>query len=145
MATETKVHRAYRNHKSSAKQRSIPFQLSFYQWWSIWRVSGRLDNRGRFRGNYCMARFGDKGAYEVGNVKIVTVTQNGTEKKLSAESRARISAANKGYALSPGLRAKISAGNKKWHREHPNSFSEERRAMLRKTLAKTKQRYRQPV
>jgi hypothetical protein len=137
--------RAYANHKSNAKQRGIPFLLTFEQWLAIWIASGRLDERGHFKGQYVMARFKDRGAYETGNVRIITVSENGTEKKVDAKGCARMSAAQKGHTrflFSPESRAKLSASLRRWHQQHPNSFSEERRAMLRDTLAKTRARMR---
>lgn len=64
-----------------ARNRGITFQLSFKQWFSIWQNSGRLHRRGKQNGQYVMARFGDRGPYATGNVKIVTINQNGHESK----------------------------------------------------------------
>lgn len=67
---------AYARQKNSAAQRGIPFTLTLWQWWTIWQESGHWEQRGRGRGMYCMARIGDSGAYEVGNVRIVTNEEN---------------------------------------------------------------------
>jgi hypothetical protein len=64
----------YRKQKSNAKSRGIPFRLTFEQWWSIWEESGMYKYRGR-RG-FVMGRISDDGAYEVGNVEIVSATDN---------------------------------------------------------------------
>ncbi|MGZ8892907.1 MAG: hypothetical protein ACXW1R_08270 [Halobacteriota archaeon] len=56
--------------------RGIPFLLTFDKWWNIWQQSGHYSERGCGSGKYCMARFGDQGAYEVGNVKIITNGEN---------------------------------------------------------------------
>jgi hypothetical protein len=93
------VRRQYTNHKASAKQRGIPFLLTYAQWLAVWQASGRLDRRGHMPDNYCMARFGDRGAYAVGNVKIITMAENGSERvypsgrKLPANTKKKISAA----------------------------------------------------
>lgn len=61
---------AFRGHKSRAKERGIDFQLSFSEWWGIWRDHYHL--RGGARDSLCMGRFGDTGPYAVGNVYITT-------------------------------------------------------------------------
>lgn len=66
----------------SARWRGIEFKLSFDEWWEIWQKSGHWQERGRGVDKYCMARIGDKGAYEVGNVKIVTGSRNSSEKTM---------------------------------------------------------------
>src|SRR5258708_20675452 len=66
----------FKAHKDNARSRGIPFELTFEQWMSIWRNSGRLSQRGRGRGEFVMARFGDIGPYAVDNVQIVTTGQN---------------------------------------------------------------------
>lgn len=62
----------YYNHKSSAKQRGIKFNMTYDQWLNIWLISGKIKQRGF----YCMSRIKDKGAYEIGNVFIQTNAQN---------------------------------------------------------------------
>jgi len=42
-----------------------------------------------------MARFGDRGAYEVGNIRICTVAENMKERRLTTATRAKLSAANR--------------------------------------------------
>lgn len=69
----------YRAHIFSAKGRGIPFLMSFTEWFDMWWQSGHWHERGCRRGEYCMARYGDKGPYEVGNVRICTVEENGAE------------------------------------------------------------------
>lgn len=70
----------YRAHIQNARARSIPFRLTFEQWWRIWQRSGKWKQRGNRSENYCMARPGDKGAYEIGNVKICTNKENRGDK-----------------------------------------------------------------
>ena len=66
----------YAMHKSSAKQRGIPFRLTFEEWWALWQASGRWDERGRLGRQYCMARRSGQGAFEVGNVVICRNLKN---------------------------------------------------------------------
>jgi hypothetical protein len=85
------LRRRYSMQKSGARVRGIEFRLSYEQWLAIWTESGHLDERGRGPAKYCMARCGDRGAYEVGNVKIITLTENVAETwaNLSDEARAK--------------------------------------------------------
>jgi len=69
----------YHQHKGKAQYRGIEFLLSFEEWWGLWEASGKWDQRGRRKDQYVMARFGDQGAYEPGNVKICLVSENVAE------------------------------------------------------------------
>jgi hypothetical protein len=62
----------YRKHKSNAKSRGIPFRLTFPEWWKIWKDSGMYERGGRF----VMHRFSDEGPYAVGNVEIISRSDN---------------------------------------------------------------------
>lgn len=62
-------------HKHRAKQSGVPFNLSFREWLGVW--GGKLSERGL--GKLVMCRTDDKGAYEVGNVRIDTQTNNNRE------------------------------------------------------------------
>lgn len=64
--------------KRNADTRGIEFDITFAEWWDIWERSGRWLERGR-GGGYCMARFGDSGAYSLSNVKIIPAKQNNSE------------------------------------------------------------------
>ena len=66
----------FSKHKARAKQDNIEFKFTFEQWWDIWQQSGHWENRGKCKGQYCMSRYGDLGAYEIGNVFIQLTTQN---------------------------------------------------------------------
>jgi len=66
----------YHNQKSRAKVRGIKWKLSFEEWWAWWQATGCYHKRGRRKGRYQMARRGDAGAYELGNIECVTVEQN---------------------------------------------------------------------
>ena len=66
------IRRAYKAQADSSKQRGIPF-LFTYEEWCRWWFSHLgphwFKMRGRGRGKYQMARFGDDGPYVDGNVE----------------------------------------------------------------------------
>lgn len=62
--------------RAHAKERGIPFLLTFGEWLDIWTRSGKLEKRGKGRGRYCMARFNDQGAYQTTNVEIIPYEKN---------------------------------------------------------------------
>lgn len=66
---------AFQRHRNLAKFRGIGFELTIWEWWTIWQESGRWDQRGRGHG-YMMCRKGDVGPYAVGNVFIATGAHN---------------------------------------------------------------------
>lgn len=77
---EVFIRRAYRLQRHHSKQRNIPFLLTFEEWSALWVESGKWEQRGRLKGQYVMARFGDQGAYEVGNVRICLAEENRAER-----------------------------------------------------------------
>ena len=99
---------AYNTHEKDAKERGISFELSIDDWLEIWIKSGHFFDRGHKKGQYCMARFGDKGPYAVNNVKIILHSENVVEglrgKPKSEQTRQRMS-----KPKSPEHRAKIIA------------------------------------
>ena len=66
---------AYSQQRANARVRGIPWRVTLAQWWSIWLASGKWHQRGRGLG-YVMCRFGDSGAYEVGNLYIAGMGDN---------------------------------------------------------------------
>ena len=71
------LHR-FTQQKRHSYRRGIEWNLIFAEWWSFWERSGKWDKRGRGNG-YVMARHGDKGGYEIGNVKIISAKENQSE------------------------------------------------------------------
>ena len=84
-----KLRASYTRQKGRAKERGIPFLLTLEEWLSIWESSGHLGERGVGKGQYVMARNGDKGPYAVGNVKIITTGDNAREVQQTKELRKR--------------------------------------------------------
>jgi hypothetical protein len=76
----------YSQHKRSAKQRGIEFRLTFEEWWKLWEP--HWENRGSGHEQLVMCRFGDKGGYEVGNVRIATVRENAKTRGVVAKTHA---------------------------------------------------------
>lgn len=87
--------RRYAVQKGDAKRRRIAFLLTFDEWLKIWTESGHLGESGSFAGQYCMARRGDRGAYEIGNVRICTVEENHREMQHEPYARAMIAESNR--------------------------------------------------
>jgi hypothetical protein len=74
--------RRYERHRRGAARRGIGFELTFAEWWRIWRDSGKYDRMGTHYGEYVMARHGDLGPYAVGNVEIQLATTNSSDANL---------------------------------------------------------------
>lgn len=64
----------FQEQRSNSKKRGVPFLFTFQAWWKIWQDSGHWPERRK--GGYVMARFDDVGAYEPGNVRIITQADN---------------------------------------------------------------------
>ncbi len=69
---------AFNCQRQNAKVRDIEWRLNLAQWWSLWERSGKWGERGRGKDKFVMCRFGDNGAYEIGNVYIATLSHNST-------------------------------------------------------------------
>lgn len=70
--------RRFNEQKRNAGVRDIGWELSFWQWWSIWQHSGKWSQRGRGQG-YMMCRKGDVGPYAIDNVFIATGCENSSQ------------------------------------------------------------------
>lgn len=114
----------YDEHKQSSRVRGIQFLLTFEEWCRIWIDSGHWEERGCHRGEYCMARFGDKGPYAVGNVKIILHTQNLSESSFEGRSEKA-----RGRKHSLETREKIRQGRIGW-KHTPESLEKMRIAKL---------------
>ena len=80
----------FRDQRMRAKQRHVPWTLTFGQWWGIWTRSGQWAKRGRLAGDSAvMARHGDDGPYSVGNVYITTLAKNFVDSHLFRGHRIR--------------------------------------------------------
>lgn len=66
----------YTKQRINATLRGIGFNISLIDWCNIWINSGKFSQRGKGKNRYVMARKGDKGVYEVGNVLIISAVDN---------------------------------------------------------------------
>ena len=96
--------RKFQNHKDNSKQRNAQFLLTFDEWFKIWIDSGFIAQRGRGSGKYCMARFGDKGDYVLGNVKIISYEENEAELWARPETLQKIRKALVGNSYAKGYK-----------------------------------------
>ena len=125
---------AFRTQRKNAKKRGIEFNMAFDEWKTVWLDSGKWVLRGRNLGQYVMSRFGDIGAYTLGNVFIGTNTDNTREALLrrvyTDELRKKLSSANRGVPhlkargvkrgpLSDEVKAKLRAANS--GKKNPNA------------------------
>jgi hypothetical protein len=68
--------RAFARQRENAHKRGVEFKFKLWEWWSVWRDSGKWEDRGLQVGQYVMCRIGDVGAYEPSNVFIDTSINN---------------------------------------------------------------------
>lgn len=79
---------AYNRQRHHAKQRLIPFDLTFHEWWDIW--SNYYHNRGNGSDRLCMGRNNDSGGYTHGNVYICTNSQNNSDSAKFAKNKVKV-------------------------------------------------------
>lgn len=76
------AYKRFAKQRSHARERGIAWELSFAQWWGIWRASGLWAERGCSHSYAAvMARDGDQGPYSVNNVRITTLFENFAESR----------------------------------------------------------------
>lgn len=77
-----RMSRRFLTQRANARSRDIEWCLTFEQWRDWWLQTGHLDERGRLRGQWVMARPGDVGAYELSNIKCVRAEDNVIERNV---------------------------------------------------------------
>ena len=65
---------AWQHQKSHAKCRGIGFLLTIEEFITFWGDS--FEHRGRGPDDLCMGRYGDEGPYRLGNIYIVSMSEN---------------------------------------------------------------------
>lgn len=89
-------HEQFLTQRQNAKKRNIDWQLTEQEWIDWWEETGHLNDRGRGKGKWLMARFNDTGPYSLTNIfchqhgSNVSDAQKGKPK--SIEQRAKMSA-----------------------------------------------------
>ncbi len=63
-------YRAFTAQRRGASERGIEWELTFDEWWSVWREYFHM--RGRGTNELCMGREKDSGPYAIGNVYLTT-------------------------------------------------------------------------
>jgi len=91
----------YTQQQYAAKQRNIEWLYTFETWWKQWQESGKWEQRGNKRNQYCMGRKGDIGPYSPDNVDIILATKNSSDAKLGKVGW------NKGQSLSEEHKEKL--------------------------------------
>ena len=99
----------YKRQRKNAKGRGIPWLFNYVAWWKMWCKSGKYEQRGNYKGKFCMARFRDKGPYAPHNVRIIRVEENHSEKKMSPEAIAKTAAFWRGRKHSEETKARMRA------------------------------------
>lgn len=80
MADATRRFKArYLQQRASAKYRGVEFKLTFDEWCTWWLATGHVDERGKCRGQWVMARPNDEGPYELGNLRCQLAEENVAE------------------------------------------------------------------
>lgn len=118
----------FMHQRRSARNRWIKWEMTFAEWWGVWELSGKWDQRGRGVDRYCMARIADDGPYSIDNVEIITNAQNSSDSYLAKPANTRSNRINgtfgnadfrlnKGYIITTNKKnpfmAKISHMGKK--------------------------------
>lgn len=93
------LYRAFKVHRLNAFERGIPWNFQYWEWLQIWQDSGHLEDRGNKGGQWVMARHGDAGAYEAGNVKITRVEKNASDGQKVKRHRRHREAHRAGFAI----------------------------------------------
>ena len=78
--------KAYWAAKSNAKQRGKEWKYTLEEWVSWWGeklAANWLEKRGRNKSSYVMARIGDTGPYSPENVKCITNSENGYDRRIN--------------------------------------------------------------
>jgi hypothetical protein len=110
-----RIERAYNSQKSYSKQRGIEFlflRKDWVKWWEDNLGPEWFEKRGPFKHQYCMARFGDKGPYVLGNVKCITNAENNAEQvrfKGEKHGNAKLTKEQVVYIRTSGLKGNFLA------------------------------------
>jgi len=91
--------------RAAAKQRGIPFAMTFEEWLKVCQDSGRLRERGTMSGNYQMGRRGDVGGYASSNVEIVSLEENRRQAAANRKAGQALTAASSDWVTASSTAA----------------------------------------
>lgn len=80
----------YRMQKVHSKSRGIEFNLTFDEWITWWKSTGKYHLRGKNGLDYCMCRKGDTGPYSLENIYCATNKQNAQDAKANGKIKATL-------------------------------------------------------
>lgn len=115
------VHRAWKSQRDSARNRGIKFRFCLFQWHCWWNSElaaiGPDAKRGNRKGQYMMARIGDAGAYEHGNVYAALPQDNARDipDDVRAAMKEKVTATRIARGIPRGQHLKVRGD------EHPKS------------------------
>ena len=105
-----RVKRYYNTKKATAKQQGIPFELELRDiHWLLYCAGIRIEQIGKGRGQYALARIGDTGPYAIGNCRFVTMEENIKERG-PVDNSAALKAA---WAKDPARKEALRERNRK--------------------------------
>lgn len=97
-----RLNEKYRHKKSNAKRHGLVCLLSFQEYCQLVADAG-IKSSDIGRGKYHLARYGDKGNYEIGNCRFITHQENMNERVMVSDN--------------------VSSGLLKYYKTHPGSFT----------------------
>lgn len=81
--------KCYSTHKNNAKHRNIEYMLTFEEWSTIWKDSGKWEQRGRATDQFVLGRLDNSKPFSVDNCVVRTQSEN-----MSASSKGKPKSAN---------------------------------------------------
>ena len=104
-----KVRRYYNTKKATAKHQGIPFELELRDiYWLLYCARISVEQIGKGRDQYQLARFGDTGPYAIGNCRFITKLENLRE-RAPVDNSAGLKAA---WARDPARKAALAQRNR---------------------------------
>jgi hypothetical protein len=107
-AAMRKAKRRFKEHRDNSRRRDILFLFGFPLWIATWWESGHWHQRGRRRGQYVMARLGDRGAYSVDNIAIIPHVENTSAAHVGRPESASTRRKIRDHHRTPAFRRKMS-------------------------------------
>ena len=102
----------YLQQRAQARMRNIPFTITLEEWTKVWADSGKWEQRGRKKDQYCMSRIGDTGGYTLGNVFIQSHADNVKDAQTGKNNPRKAHGKNVGKIYSFTRRMNISNARK---------------------------------